>query len=189
MGTETIRGKREKEEDINGEDASSPASKRQKLDEEEEEEEDAEAASPKMHAFENPLLPLASYDEDDEEEEERRRDAIRRRAQERINGGRADSDDRKNQLEDDEDDEDDEDSYGQGFTHGKRTRMIEVRRDCPYLDTVNRQVVGLTGVASRPTNLDRKTLLKFVWIGSSGAKCLYEGTGVAFVLELGLMIV
>lgn len=141
MGTETIRGKREKEEDISGEDASSPASKRQKLDEEEEQEEDAEAASPKMHAFENPLLPLASYDEDDEEEEERRRDAIRRRAQERINGGRADSDDRKNQVEDDEDDEDDEDSYGQGFTHGKRTRMIEVRRDCPYLDTVNRQVL------------------------------------------------
>jgi len=137
MGTEATRGKREKEEDFHGEDESSPASKRQKIEQEQ------EVSSPKMHAFENPLLPLASYDEDDEEEEERRRDAIRRRALERLNGARPDSDLRKNQVDDDddEDDEDDDDSHAQGFAYGKRTRMIEVRRDCPYLDTVNRQVL------------------------------------------------
>ncbi|XP_021766790.1 U4/U6.U5 tri-snRNP-associated protein 2-like [Chenopodium quinoa] len=107
--------------------------KRQKMEED-------EAGSPKTHAFENPLLPLASYDDDDEEEEERRRDAIRRRAGEGngkeeagvnggVNGVVADD------VEDDEDEED------LGFHQAKRNRAVEVRRDCPYLDTVNRQAL------------------------------------------------
>ncbi|CAO2823598.1 unnamed protein product [Amaranthus hypochondriacus] len=108
--------------------------KRQKVIDKEE-----EAGSPQMHAFENPLLPLASYDDVDDEEEERKREAILRRAgagngnQVKING------DGRNELIDDDDEDDDEE--GSHFSQGKRNRSVEVRRDCPYLDTVNRQVL------------------------------------------------
>ncbi|MBA0723555.1 hypothetical protein Golax_004127, partial [Gossypium laxum] len=40
-----------------------------------------------------------------------------------------------------EDDEDEDDPYGLGSTPGRSNRQVEVRRDCPYLDTVNRQVL------------------------------------------------
>ena len=109
--------------------------KRQKVIDKEE-----EAGSPQMHAFENPLLPLASYDDVDDEEEERKREAVLRRAgagngignQVKLNG------DGRNELIDDDDEEEDEE--GSHFSQGKRNRSVEVRRDCPYLDTVNRQV-------------------------------------------------
>ncbi|XP_057544297.1 uncharacterized protein LOC130823624 [Amaranthus tricolor] len=110
--------------------------KRQKVIDKEE-----EAGSPQMHAFENPLLPLASYDDVDDEEEERKREAVLRRAgagngignQVKLNG------DGRNELIDDDDEEEDEE--GSHFSQGKRNRSVEVRRDCPYLDTVNRQVL------------------------------------------------
>ncbi|MCD7453055.1 hypothetical protein HAX54_019487 [Datura stramonium] len=56
-------------------------------------------------AFENPLLPLASYDDDEDDEDDGRRGHIARQ---------------KPRSE---------------------SRAIEIRRDCPYLDTVNRQVL------------------------------------------------
>lgn len=88
--------------------------------------------SPPRLGFENPLLPLANtYDDDDEEEEY---------------GGRGDS--RANVGENgrrgedgDGDEDEDEDDLANGYGQGKRSRLVEVRRDCPYLDTVNRQVL------------------------------------------------
>ncbi|KAL6011897.1 hypothetical protein ACLOJK_002363 [Asimina triloba] len=78
----------------------------------------------------NALLPLASYadDDEDEEEEDRRRKA----------------DDRSNDYAqgNDEEDEEEEDRFaGLGQSSGRQQRQVEIRRDCPYLDTVNRQVL------------------------------------------------
>ncbi|KAG6418985.1 hypothetical protein SASPL_121193 [Salvia splendens] len=96
------------------------AAKRQKLDQ-----------SSQQLAFENPLLPLASYDDDEEVKERRDRD----RATD-VNDGKMEG---INALNEDEyDDEDDEESRAE---QGRHSRSIEVRRDCPYLDTVNRQVL------------------------------------------------
>lgn len=84
-------------------------------------------------AFENPLLPLASYDDDEEEEDERKSDDRRKL----VNDGRREG--LNGHMEEDDDDEDEnEDEEGRAR---KRSRLIEVRRDCPYLDTVNRQVL------------------------------------------------
>lgn len=91
-------------------------------------------SSPQL-GFENPLLPLASYDEDDEEEEDDKRDGSGGRVV--NNGRRAEQNGHNYYEEDDDDDEDDEESQ---VGQGQRSRSIEVRRDCPYLDTVNRQV-------------------------------------------------
>ncbi|OMO90008.1 Peptidase C19, ubiquitin carboxyl-terminal hydrolase 2 [Corchorus olitorius] len=70
--------------------------------------------------------PLVPYNDDDDDE---------RRALSRVggegNGHRVES----------EEDEDDDDPYGQGSIAGWQNRQVEVRRDCPYLDTVNRQVL------------------------------------------------
>ncbi|KAK9706331.1 hypothetical protein RND81_07G117100 [Saponaria officinalis] len=100
------------------------------------------ASSPQMHAFENPLLPLASYDEDYEEEEERRRkEATLRRSDGNITGNGAAGGGGKERVGDDDDDEEEEDEDWQGFGHGIRARAVELRKDCPYLDTVNRQVL------------------------------------------------
>ncbi|CAA2988464.1 U4 tri-snRNP-associated 2-like [Olea europaea subsp. europaea] len=99
--------------------------KRQKLDEQ---------SSPQL-AFDNPLLPLASYDDDDED------DIVDRRAggRDRVisNSGRVGQ---NGYAYDEEDSDDDEDQSAIG-SQGLRNRMVEVRRDCPYLDTVNRQVL------------------------------------------------
>ncbi|KAL9146764.1 hypothetical protein ABFS82_13G132000 [Erythranthe guttata] len=84
-------------------------------------------------AFENSLLPLASYDDDDEEEEDDRRE---KGGDGLANNGRKAEQNRSAYDEEDEDD-DGESELGQG----NRSRAIEVRRDCPYLDTVNRQVL------------------------------------------------
>ncbi|KAJ0046693.1 hypothetical protein Pint_05352 [Pistacia integerrima] len=90
--------------------------------------------SPPGLGFENPLLPLANtYDDDDEDEEE-----IGRRVDNALGGGysRAKDEQNGNGVQEDEDDHDD-----QGVGQGKRSRVVELRRDCPYLDTVNRQVL------------------------------------------------
>ncbi|KNA12437.1 hypothetical protein SOVF_125660 [Spinacia oleracea] len=122
----TMGSKRERDEQTDGE------VKRQKVEEEE------EAGSPKTHAFENPLLPLASYNDDDEEE--RRREAIRRRDDKANGKEEAVVNGSVNEV-DGGDDEDDGDEDDFGFHQAKRNRTVEVRRDCPYLDTVNRQAL------------------------------------------------
>ncbi|KAL8461577.1 hypothetical protein ACS0TY_032092 [Phlomoides rotata] len=101
------------------------AAKRQKL---------LDPSSPQL-AFENPLLPLASYDDDEEEEDDKR-----------DGGGRVVNDGRRGErngrsYQEEEMDDDDEDDEESKVGQGKRNRSIEVRRDCPYLDTVNRQVL------------------------------------------------
>ncbi|KAK2652830.1 hypothetical protein Ddye_012686 [Dipteronia dyeriana] len=92
-------------------------------------------ASPR-HGFENPLLPLANTYSDDEEDEE----YYGRRKQHGVcggnNGSRMERNGHNVEEEEEEDDGDDE-----GHDQGKQCRLIEVRRDCPYLDTVNRQVL------------------------------------------------
>ncbi|KAL5579701.1 hypothetical protein UlMin_012143 [Ulmus minor] len=68
---------------------------------------------------ENPLLPGFNYGDDDEEEDNRN-------GQSGIK---------------EEENEDDDDDYPRDQGFAKRSREIEIRRDCPYLDTVNRQVL------------------------------------------------
>ncbi|KAK4347520.1 hypothetical protein RND71_033859 [Anisodus tanguticus] len=82
-------------------------------------------------AFENPLLPLASYDDDEDDEDDGRRG---HNAEQVINNGA-----NKEQNGYTSDDEEDEDDEYHGRSQGKRNRAIEIRRDCPYLDAVNRQ--------------------------------------------------
>ncbi|KAK3218881.1 hypothetical protein Dsin_012851 [Dipteronia sinensis] len=84
--------------------------------------------SPPRLGFENPLLPLANTYSDDEEDEE----FDGRRKQFGVRGGN-----NGHGVEEEEDDDDDDEGHDQG----KRNRLVEVRRDCPYLDTVNRQVL------------------------------------------------
>ncbi|GKU88874.1 hypothetical protein SLEP1_g3088 [Rubroshorea leprosula] len=92
---------------------------------------------PPPMGFENPLLPLANtYDDDDEDEDYERR-ALNRRG-EGQNGARVEQN--GNGVENAEVEDDDDDLSGQEFP-GKHNRQVEVRRDCPYLDTVNRQVL------------------------------------------------
>jgi U4/U6.U5 tri-snRNP-associated protein 2 len=88
--------------------------------------------------FNNPLLPLANtYDDDDEEEENEQK-----KSQARGNGvakGEGNGNKVKGEAQEEvDDDEDDDVSKGKG----KHSRHVEVRRDCPYLDTVNRQVIN-----------------------------------------------
>ncbi|KAI3996247.1 hypothetical protein MKX01_026715 [Papaver californicum] len=86
-----------------------------------------------LSVIDNPLLPLASYDDDDDEEEDRRR------------GRNVYEDDQiDGKIEDNgvkEEEEDDCSDADQEMFQGRRNRQIEIRRDCPYLDTVNRQVL------------------------------------------------
>ncbi|GLU12179.1 hypothetical protein SLE2022_288800 [Rubroshorea leprosula] len=90
--------------------------------------------------FQNPLLPLANaYDDDDEDENFERMTLSSRQAGGGQNGARLEQN-----SDDDEHAEDEDDSdypSGQELPQGKQNRQIEVRRDCPYLDTVNRQVL------------------------------------------------
>ena len=71
--------------------------------------------------------PLVPYNDDEDDE---------RRALNHMGGGEEDG----HRVESEEDDNDDDDPYGQGSILEKPNRQVEVRRDCPYLDTVNRQV-------------------------------------------------
>lgn len=89
------------------------------------------SSSPPPPASENTLLPGFNYgDEDEEKDNQRAPPVIGNR--ERQNGA----------LEEEDEDEDDY-PLGQGVGQGRRSREIEIRRDCPYLDTVNRQVILL----------------------------------------------
>ncbi|XP_010538757.1 PREDICTED: U4/U6.U5 tri-snRNP-associated protein 2 [Tarenaya hassleriana] len=106
------------------------------------------ASPPPPLGFNNPLLPLANTydDEDEDEEDDQRRILARVRgghdngvAKLEGNGNKAKGE--SGEEEEDEDDYDDDESKGQGGGRGKHSRHVEVRRDCPYLDTVNRQVL------------------------------------------------
>ncbi|KAJ8567757.1 hypothetical protein K7X08_019965 [Anisodus acutangulus] len=113
--------KREVEDGVVAEDA-----KRQKV---------MDHSSPSLPpvAFENPLLPLASYDDDEDDEDDGRRGHT---AEQVINNGG-----NKEQNGYSSDDEEDEDDEYHDRNQGKKNRAIEIRRDCPYLDAVNRQVL------------------------------------------------
>ena len=89
---------------------------------------DGGAAGKRPRAEGTSLLGLASY-EDDEEEEAARGQA---------NGHRAEGEDGEEGEDEDEDEDDDEDDVRRAPE--RRPRQVELRRDCPYLDTVNRQV-------------------------------------------------
>ncbi|XP_071921202.1 uncharacterized protein [Coffea arabica] len=91
---------------------------------------------PSTVAFENPLLPLASYEDDDDEEDDKRGGNLNRV----LSGGRGSEPNGNTHKEEYDEEEDDDDTLMVG-TRGKRSRAVEVRRDCPYLDTVNRQVL------------------------------------------------
>ncbi|KAL5769247.1 hypothetical protein ACOSP7_015807 [Xanthoceras sorbifolium] len=95
--------------------------------------------SPPRLGFENPLLPLANTYSDDEEEEEYNG----RREQRGVRGGNNGSRVEWNGhgVEEEDDDNDDNEGHEQKGGQATRSRLVEVRRDCPYLDTVNRQVL------------------------------------------------
>ncbi|KAG0467866.1 hypothetical protein HPP92_017194 [Vanilla planifolia] len=82
------------------------------------------------------LLSIARYsDDEDEEEIVRARLNGSKQAENGIGGGDEDDDD------DDDDIAGDDGQTVQQRATGKRQRLVEIRRDCPYLDTVNRQVL------------------------------------------------
>lgn len=120
-----MKTKREEEESTLMEESSSKRQKRDELD---------STPSPAQIAFNNALLPLASYDDDDEEEEGEHNDRRLGNGNHGVN--------RTDQIDDsDHEEEDDEGGRSGHGTQGKRNRLVEIRRDCPYLDTVNRQVI------------------------------------------------
>lgn len=97
---------------------------------------DESSPPPASLAFENALHTLASYDDDDDEkEEEEMKEASGLRGRE--DNRRAE---RNGHRDGEEYDDDDDDDPHQEANQVKRSRLVEVRRDCPYLDTVNRQV-------------------------------------------------
>ncbi|XP_031388347.1 U4/U6.U5 tri-snRNP-associated protein 2-like [Punica granatum] len=104
----------------------------------------AEDSSPSASASslpsENPLHNLANY-EDDDEEVYRKSRALNGYNNEReagINGQQNDGRVGGGEiLHDSDSDSEDEEGHNQG----RRSRTVETRRDCPYLDTVNRQVL------------------------------------------------
>ncbi|KAL0012164.1 hypothetical protein SO802_007272 [Lithocarpus litseifolius] len=116
--------------DLVSEEGFGSEAKRQRVVEEEEE----SSPSPPPLPIANPLSGLANYDDDDEEEEEERQGAEQNgsgKGGENGSGGQG--------MEEEEEEE--EDQTEQGYGQGRRNREVERRRDCPYLDTVNRQVL------------------------------------------------
>ncbi|KAK8964112.1 putative F-box protein [Platanthera guangdongensis] len=79
------------------------------------------------------LLSLAHYSDDADEDEPGRAT---------LNGYQAGVNGRGDNSEDeDDDDHDKENRNTQKSASGRRHRLVEIRRDCPHLDTVNRQVL------------------------------------------------
>lgn len=93
--------------------------------------------------FQNPLLPLAdTYEDDDEDEDFERMALSSRRGGGGQNGARVEQDSDDDEHAEDEDDSDD--PSGHELPQGKQNSQVEVRRDCPYLDTVNLQVCSFS---------------------------------------------
>nr|CAB3468820.1 unnamed protein product [Digitaria exilis] len=103
----------------------SPTRKRDR-EEDEEEHADGGTAEKRPRAEGESLLGLASYEDDDEEEV----------ARGQANGSRAEEEGEEGVDDDDDDEEDDVRRAPE-----RKSRQVELRRDCPYLDTVNRQVL------------------------------------------------
>ncbi|KAJ6749458.1 hypothetical protein OIU85_000131 [Salix viminalis] len=121
---EKIMKNRRVEEDNMGSEESGGVSKRQRLDEQ-------FSAS----GIENPLVPYNDVD-DEEEDFERGKTA---------NGGGKVEENRGQVVAaengEEEEEEEEEDLYGEDNSLEKRKSQFEPREDCPYLDTVNRQVL------------------------------------------------
>ncbi|GAU21740.1 hypothetical protein TSUD_328650 [Trifolium subterraneum] len=116
---EMATGDRVEEEELDSE------SKRQRVD---------GNSSPPV-SIANPLSGLANnYADIDEEEDYYQRD--KGTVSNNRNGGS-----RQNGHTYEGDDDSDEDDSGKQLFAGRYSRQVEVRRDCPYLDTVNRQVL------------------------------------------------
>uniref|UniRef100_A0A6M2F804 USP domain-containing protein n=1 Tax=Populus davidiana TaxID=266767 RepID=A0A6M2F804_9ROSI len=113
--------KNKREEDDMGSEESGSILKRQRVDEQ-------SSAS----GIGNPLVPYNDVDDEDEDFERGKT----------INGvGVEGSNTQVVAAENGEDEEEEEDVYGQGDSLERRKSQFEPREDCPYLDTVNRQVL------------------------------------------------
>ncbi|KAK4800935.1 hypothetical protein SAY86_021422 [Trapa natans] len=112
-----------------------PESKRLRV-----EEDSSPSPSPSSLAFENPLHKLANYEDDDEEEIYRKGRAMNGYKDAEVSLDSQHNNDRVVEK-DNGDDSDSDDEPQLSHAQGRRNRMFEIRRDCPYLDTVNRQVL------------------------------------------------
>ncbi|GJN39168.1 hypothetical protein PR202_gb28269 [Eleusine coracana subsp. coracana] len=106
------------------------------------------------------LLGLINYEDDDEEEA----------ARDHSNGLRVEEED-----EEDEDEEEDERRAPE-----RRPRQVELRRDCPYLDTVNRQVLDFDFEKFCSISLSNLNVLEaghhvFINLQTEKAYCLPDG--------------
>ncbi|KAE9617690.1 putative ubiquitinyl hydrolase 1 [Lupinus albus] len=105
-----------------------PESKKKRLDE------DSPPFTP-SDSIANPLSGLANNYADVDEEED-----YERRAKVTISGEKNDESLKNGHGYEEDDSDEDDDSRDQPFG-GRNSRQVEVRKDCPYLDTVNRQVL------------------------------------------------
>lgn len=127
MGVFTnMKSKRERDDDnerVNEDGHFDSDSKRQRVNYQ-----SSPSSSPPPSASENTLLPGFNYGDEDEEKDNQRWPP--------VNVNR----EGQNGALEEEDEDDDDYPLDQGVGQGRRSRVIEMRRDCPYLDTVNRQV-------------------------------------------------
>lgn len=101
-----------------------------------------EQSSPSSSSLvENPLHQLTAYDDIDYEEDVTR-GRLRNGYQEGVDGYAAEQNGRvADERGKEEDDSESDDEQDEEHNKGRRGRLVEIRRDCPYLDTVNRQVL------------------------------------------------
>ena len=121
-----MKSKRERDDDnerVNEDGHFDSDSKRQRVNYQ-----SSPSSSPPPSASENTLLPGFNYGDEDEEKDNQRWPP--------VNVNR----EGQNGALEEEDEDDDDYPLDQGVGQGRRSRVIEMRRDCPYLDTVNRQV-------------------------------------------------
>ncbi|KAI3440493.1 uncharacterized protein J3R85_003571 [Psidium guajava] len=101
-----------------------------------------QSSPPSSSLAENPLHQLTAYDDIDDEEDVAR-GRLRNGYQEGADGHVAE--DQNGRVVDErgkeEDDSESDDEQDEEHNKGRRGRLVEIRRDCPYLDTVNRQVL------------------------------------------------
>uniref|UniRef100_A0A2P2L0X1 Uncharacterized protein n=1 Tax=Rhizophora mucronata TaxID=61149 RepID=A0A2P2L0X1_RHIMU len=92
-----------------------------------------------VQAIENPLVP---YNDVDEEDEDERREQIRSVREDKRDSGGGKNGYPMGEVNEngDNDDGDYDDMYGMESNQEMRRSQIAPREDCPYLDTVNRQV-------------------------------------------------
>ncbi|KAK1352205.1 U4/U6.U5 tri-snRNP-associated protein 2-like [Heracleum sosnowskyi] len=89
------------------------------------------ASLPPRPEFNNAILPLAIYEDDGDEDDVKMY----------LDNGVEDQEGNENGIDHQEGEEEEDEDDEIGVAQGQRNRMIELRRDCPYLDTVNRQVL------------------------------------------------